>query len=205
MDIKSSYNILFRQNQMDFENSEIVLEKNLKNYFLQGLSPGEVYTLSLKTKVGSGFQEQESRKDLREMVLTKPLPLEWIHTDADVQDKNTQIKVQLNYPDHPSQLKGFHLELSKVKESKDIITSMTLRIPKDEKGFLKKVTNIVLEKLEPATEYEVSVRALCSFKTGKRIKFAPGKSPNETDWKETMTSFSSEKNTKFSTAKIVKK
>ena len=139
------------------------MDKALKNYLIQGLAPGEAYNICLKTQTGTGPKTQQSEDGLTQMIVTKPLPLDGIVKEPG-QDKN-KVAVLLNAPDNHSKLKGFELELFKVDgENKKLDRSMTVRLEKDEDENPKDITKMVVDKLEPTVEYEVSVKALCAIK-----------------------------------------
>ena len=191
---------------------EITLENTLKHYLIQGLAPGEAYNISLKTQTGTGLQEKTSRKELKEMVVTQPMPLDWIVMEADENKDDDKIAIILNAPDNHSKLKGFELQLFEVDGEK-LDRSMTVRLAWDEEtNRHKDITRMVLDKLGRKIEYEVRVKALCAERfdetqlSRKSIRPWFGiekdigmqkKSDTDWGWGKYLTSLSKEKTTRF--------
>ena len=206
---------------------EITLDNSLKSYLIEGLDPGEAYDISLKTTTGVGSLEQESRKDLGELVLTKPLPLDWIFVETN-DEENGKVTVLLNPQDDygHSKLKGFYLQLNKIDgEIKNLVTSMSVLIAKDAEGNAKDITRVVLDKLKTGTDYEVAVKAISACKnpnlprklsiSRQKSKFTKPKfhgrekskfstsCDTSIGWDQYITCLSSEKTMRFTTGKFV--
>ena len=206
---------------------EITLDNSLKSYLIEGLDPGEAYDISLKTITGVGSLEQESRKDLGELVLTKPLPLDWIFVETN-DEESGKVTVLLNPQDDygHSKLKGFYLQLNKIDgEIKNLVTSMSVLIAKDAEGKAKDITRVVLDKLNTGTDYEVAVKAISACKnpnlprklsiSRQKSKFTKPKfhgrekskfstsCDTSIGWDQYITCLSSEKTMRFTTGKFV--
>ena len=183
----------------------------MKKYTIHGLAPGEAYDICLRTQTGFGPQVQQS-KELKRRVLTKPMPLDWIVMEPDVNENDDKMTVLLNAPDNHSKLTGFELKLSKIVESGNnkLISTRQVEIDKNEKdNSPKDITRVFLDKLEQGGEYEVSVKARCSVEVDETqmkktpvttIKYMIGKKKDksfESNQVKNITSLSTEKTITF--------
>ena len=134
----------------------------MKKYVIQGLTPGEAYDISLKTQTGTGPHEQSS-EELKRRVVTKPMPLDYIHMEPDLNTNDDKVTFLLNAPDNHSRLKGFELKLSEVEKGNKMIKYMTVQIAKNEdpkdpkKKTPKDITKIVLDELQICILYATCI------------------------------------------------